>query len=125
MRLFGSGSAANEAELRAAQEEVIAKLDSALTAVFSADGKTTVLFYMTTKYGVTLEEASLDPARLERALTSLLGQVGWMVVKKAILEQFWQKKIAVQEIKVVETASLREAFGFVKGFTSLMPFKPI
>ncbi len=97
-------------------EQVVSRLDSALTAIFSEDGKRTVLYYMTSRYGLTLEQASADPARLEKALTGLLGEVGWMVVKRAILERFWERKIAVNEVEVVERASLREAFGFVRGF---------
>ena len=96
--------------------EIALTLDSALTAIFNEDGKRTVLFYMTSKYGVTLEEASADPRRLEKALTGLLGEVGWMVVKKAILEQFWDRRIQPNETQTVERASLRDAFGLVKGF---------
>ena len=96
-------------------EEVVERLDKALTAIFSEDGKRTVTYYLTNKYGVTLESASRDPSKLERALTELLGQVGWTVVKKAILEEFWSKKIGINEMVVVEKASLREAFGFVLG----------
>jgi len=95
--------------------EVVERLDRALTAIFSEDGKRTVTYYLTNKYGVTLESASRDPSKLERALTELLGEVGWTVVKKAILEEFWDKKIELNETVVVERASLREAFGFVRG----------
>ena len=95
--------------------EVVEKLDKALTAIFSEDGKRTVTYYLTNKYGVTLESASRDPSKLERALTELLGEVGWTVVKKAILEEFWSKKIGMDETVIVERASLREAFGFVRG----------
>ena len=47
-----------------------------------------------------------------------------MVVKRAILEEFWEKKIGVEEVYVVKSASLREAFGFIRGLaprTFLMP----
>jgi hypothetical protein len=98
------------------QAEIISRLDSALTSIFSEDGKRTVLYYMSEKYGLTLEQASADPGKLERALTGLLGEVGWMVVKRAILEHFWEKKIPRQDMQVVASASLREAFGFMKGF---------
>jgi hypothetical protein len=101
------------------------KLDSALTSIFSEDGKRTVLYYLSNKFGVTLEQASADPAKLEKALTNLLGQVGWMVVKRGILEQFWEKKIPLQDMKVVESASLREAFGFIKSFGSFKPGGPL
>jgi len=96
-------------------EEIVERLDRALTGIFSENGKRTVMFYLTNKYGVTLESASRDPSKLERALTELLGEVGWTVVKKAILEEFWSKKIGINETLVVERASLREAFGFVRG----------
>ena len=96
-------------------EEVVAKLDKALTSIFSEDGKRTVTYYLTSKYGVTLESASRDPSKLERALTELLGELGWTVVKKAILEEFWSKKVGMNEMVLVEKASLREAFGFVRG----------
>ena len=95
--------------------EIVERLDKALTAIFSEDGKRTVTYYLTNKYGVTLESASRDPSKLERALTELLGEIGWMVVKKAILEEFWSKKIGINETVLVERASLREAFGFVLG----------
>jgi hypothetical protein len=94
--------------------EIVERLDRALTAIFSDDGKRTVTYYLTNKYGVTLESASRDPSKLERALTELLGEVGWTVVKKAILEEFWSKKIGNNEIAVVEKASLLEAFGFIR-----------
>jgi len=97
-------------------EEVVAKLDSALTAIFSEDGKRTVLYYMTNKFELSLEQATRDPGKLETALTGMLGEVGWMVVKKAILEEFWEKKIGINETAVVQRASLREAFGFVRNF---------
>lgn len=97
------------------QAEITSRLDTALTAIFSENGKRTVLYYMSEKYGVSLEQASVDPARLEHALTGLLGDVGWMVVKRAILEHFWERKIPRQDVQVVESASLSEAFGFVQG----------
>jgi hypothetical protein len=96
-------------------EEIVERLDKALTAIFSEDGKRTVTYYLTNRYGVTLELASRDPSKLERALTELLGEVGWTVVKKAILEEFWSKKIGINETVLVEKASLREAFGFIRG----------
>ena len=104
-------------------EEVVAKLDTALTSIFSEDGKRTVLFYMTNKFGLTLEQATRDPSKLEAALTGMLGEVGWMVVKKAILEEFWNKKIGINETVVVERASLREAFGFIRnlGLGGMVP----
>ena len=94
-------------------EEVVSRLDAALTSIFSEDGKKTVMYYVTNRFGLTLEQATVDPSRLERALTEMLGEIGWMVVKKAILEEFWGRKINLNETSVVERASLRDAFGFV------------
>ena len=105
-------------------DAVVSRLDTALTAIFSEDGKKTVIYYLKNRFELTLEQASADPARLESALTGLLGEVGWMVVKRAILEEFWEKKIGVEEVNVVKSASLREAFGFIRGLaprTFLMP----
>jgi hypothetical protein len=96
-------------------DEVVSRLDTALTAIFSEDGKRTVIYYMKNRFELTLEQASTDPTRLESALTGLLGEVGWMVVKRAILEEFWQKKIGRDEVNLVRSASLMEAFGFVRG----------
>ncbi len=96
-------------------DEVVSRLDAALTAVFSENGKRTVLYYMSNRFGLSIDQASRDPLRLEKALTSLLGEIGWMVVKREILEQFWDRKIAVDEVDVVKGASLREAFGFISG----------
>ena len=95
-------------------EEVVAKLDRALTTIFSEDGMRTVAYYLTNKYELTLEQATRDPSKLEKALTGMLGEVGWMVVKKAILEEFWNKKIEISETVLIERASLRDAFGFVR-----------
>jgi len=91
--------------------EVVARLDSALTSIFSEDGKQTVLYYMRERYDLTLDQAFADPVKLEKALTGLLGEIGWMVIKRKILEHFWEKKIEMSDMKVVESASLREAFG--------------
>jgi len=104
--------------------EIVSRLDRALTSIFSEDGKRTVTYYLTNKYGVTLESASRDPSKLERALTELLGDVGWMVVKKTILEQFWSKKIGMEETVMIQHASLREAFGFVRSLTPGTLLKP-
>ncbi len=117
----GAGSTPERVDLSATMD----KLDSALTSIFNEDGKKTVLYYLSNKFGLTLEQASADPAKLEKALTNLLGQVGWMVVKRGILEQFWEKKIQLQDMKVVESASLREAFGFIRSFGSFGPGGPL
>ena len=115
MKLFRGDSRDAEVPRATDQGEIMAKLDTALTSIFTEDGKKTVLFYLSLKYSLTLEQASLDPIKLEKALTGLLGEVGWMVVKRAILEHFWERKIPRQEMRLVETSSLGEAFGFVKG----------
>ncbi len=107
------------------QDEVASRLDTALTTIFNEDGKRTVLYYMTNKFNLSLQQASADPNKLERALTNLLGEVGWMVVKRAILEEFLERKIAVHETDLVQRASLREAFGFVRGFSLHSLFKPL
>jgi hypothetical protein len=96
-------------------QEVLSKVDKALTSVFNESGKATVLYYLSNKYGLTLEQATEDPSKLERALTNLLGEVGWMVVKRAILETFWDKKIQLTETKLIERTSLRDVFGFGRG----------
>jgi len=122
VKLFrGKGVDGHEVASASSQAEITSRLDTALTAIFSEDGKRTVLYYMSEKYGVSLEQASVDPARLEGALTGLLGEVGWMVVKKAILEHFWERTIPRQDVQVVESASLSEAFGFVRSL-QLGPF---
>ena len=100
---------------------VVSKLDLALTAIFNEDGKRTVLYYMSNKYGLSLEQACVEPSKLEKALTNLLGEIGWMVVKRAILEQFWERKIPVEEVQVVERASLSQTFGFVRGLGHFSP----
>ncbi|HYC26578.1 MAG TPA: hypothetical protein VEB67_00985 [Nitrososphaerales archaeon] len=122
MKFFGAGNDSDGPVPEASAAEIRSRLDTALTSVFNEDGKKTVLYYLSHKYDLTLEEASVDPSKLEKALTGLLGEVGWMVVKKAILEEFWERKIQLQEMKVVENSSLREAFGIVRGLGSLARF---
>ncbi len=94
---------------------IVSKLDYALTSIFSEDGKRTVMYYMGTKFGLTLEKATVDPEGLEAALTDMLGKIGWMVVKKAILEEFGGRRIELHDTALVERASLREAFGLLRG----------
>lgn len=115
VNLFSSHDSGHPSTQRGSTDQVISKLDTALTAIFSEDGKRTVIYYMNSKYGLTLEQASLDPSKLEKALTSMLGEIGWMVVKKAILEEFWDRKIGINDRTLVERASLREAFSFLRG----------
>lgn len=121
MNLFRGPSGQSGSLQRQDISEVVTKLDSALTAIFNEDGKRTVLYHMSNRYGLSLEQASMDPSKLEKALTSLLGEIGWIVVKRAILEQFWDRKIPVEEVTIVEKASLQQAFGFVRGLGLFRP----
>jgi len=126
LNLFGGGKAGDTGPTgNKGPDEVTTRLDTALTTIFNEDGKRTVLYYMTNKFNLSLQQASADPNKLERALTNLLGEVGWMVVKRAILEEFLDRKIAVHETDLVQRASLREAFGFVRGFSLPSLFKPL
>jgi hypothetical protein len=45
--------------------EVTSRLDTALTTIFNEDGKRTVLYYMTNKFNLSLQQASADPTKLE------------------------------------------------------------
>ncbi len=118
MNLFGSRSPSTpEGSPRVASVDVVAKLDAALTEVFSEKGKQTVLYYMNNRYGLSLEQATMDPGRLEKAISEMLGKVGWMVVKRSILEKFWEKRIELADTRLVEGASLRDAFTFVRIFS--------
>jgi hypothetical protein len=116
VNFFGTQDSNPDALQDTDTDEVLSKLDSALTTIFTESGKRTVIYYMTNKYGLTLEQAIKDPSKLEKALTSMLGEVGWMVVKRAILEEFWAKKISISDTVIVQRASLHDAFGFVRGF---------
>lgn len=80
---------------------------------------------MTNRFNLSLQQASADPSKLEKALTNLLGEVGWMVVKRAILEEFLDRKIAVNDTELVQRTSLRDAFGFVRGLGLPSLFKPL
>ena len=124
MNLFGSDKEGNQGDLQdEGPEEVVSRLDTALTAIFNEDGKRTVLYYMTNKFNLSLKQASVDPAKLERALTNLLGEVGWMVVKRAILEECLDRKIPMNDTELVKRTSLRDAFGVVKGLGLSSMFK--
>lgn len=103
--------------------EIRNRLDSALTSVFTEEGKKTVLFYMTEKYSLTLEQASANPSRLEDAMTSLLGEVGWVVVKRKILEQFNGHPVEKSFVDV-RTASLGDAFGMLRSIAGSVAGKP-
>ncbi len=122
MNLLGRRPLSKEAAAQTTEfDRIRAKLDEALTLVFTEDGKRTVLFYMSKEFSLTLEQASKEPARLEEALTNLLGEIGWMVVKRKILEQLWERSIEMHEVSIVENASLQSAFGFVRGLGSFLP----
>jgi hypothetical protein len=124
LNLFG-GSKLGDSGPEGDPEEVVSRLDSALTTIFNEDGKRTVLYYMTNRYNLSLQQASADPSKLEKALTNLLGEVGYMVVKRAILEEFLDRKIPVNDTKLVQSTSLREAFGFIRGLGLPSMFKPL
>jgi hypothetical protein len=114
VRIFGRKATVEQGDVYA---QIRHKLDCALTSIFTEDGKKAVLYYMTEKYSLTLEQASQDPGRLEEALTSMLGEIGWMVVKKRILEQFYGKTERMVMVPL-ETVSLRDAFGTIGSILS-------
>jgi hypothetical protein len=97
--------------------QIETKIDSALTSVFTEEGKKAVLFYMTEKYRLTLKQASADPHKLEDALTNLLGEVGWIVVKRKILEQFNDLPVG-RTFPEIEGASLSDVFGVIRSFVT-------
>lgn len=103
-----------------AYEQIREKLDAALTSVFSEEGKRAVLYHMTEKYSLTLEQASANPHKLEDALTSLLGEVGWIVVKRKILEEF-SGNVIENDVATIERASLNDAFGIFRSFATYLP----
>jgi hypothetical protein len=102
-----------------AYELIMERLDTTLNSVFSEDGKRAVLFYLTEKYSVTLEMASRDPVKLEAALTDLLGEIGWTVVKRRIIRELYGPTLEANTTSV-ETASLSDAFGFVRTLGSVV-----
>jgi hypothetical protein len=126
LNLFGGSRAGEPGPVQNGDpDEVASRLDIALTTIFNEDGKRTVLYYMTNRFNLSLQQASADPSKLEKALTNLLGEVGWMVVKRAILEEFLDRKIAVNDTELVQRTSLRDAFGFVRGLGLPSLFKPL
>jgi hypothetical protein len=100
-------------------ERIMDSLDSALTSVFSENGKRTVLYYLTEKYSVTLERASRDPKKLEESLTNLLGEGGWTVVKRRILQEIYGPSFEVGSVST-ETPSLGDAFDLVRFLRTVM-----
>ncbi|HEY6282365.1 MAG TPA: hypothetical protein VIW22_00390, partial [Nitrososphaerales archaeon] len=82
-------------------------------------------YYMTNRFNLSLQQASADASKLEKALTNLLGEIGYMVVKRAILEEFLDRKIPVNDTELVQGTSLREAFGFIRGLGLPSMFKPL
>jgi hypothetical protein len=125
LNLFGGNKVGDSGPPQGDPEEVVSRLDSALTTIFSEDGKRTVLYYMTNRFNLSLQQASADPPKLERALTNLLGEVGYMVVKRAILEECLDRKIPMNDTEFVQRTSLREAFGFIRGLGLPSMFKPL
>ncbi len=115
MRLFSKGPKSEKDPSEVGKAAVMAKLDKALTSVFNEAGKKAVLYHMEQRYGLTFEGASSDPIQLEKAMTGLLGSIGWLVVKRRILEQFTGLDIPLQDSKSVEAWSLSDAFGFARG----------
>ena len=104
-------------------EQIKERIDSALSSIFNEDGKRAVLYYMTEKYRLTLEQASRDPRRLENALTNLLGEIGWIVVKRRILERVYGQ-LERGDFMTVKSISLNAVFGQMGGLTrSLFLFK--
>ena len=102
-------------------DRIAARIDTALETIFTKDGKRAVLYFLSKRYSLTLEEAGADPARLEAALTSLLGEIGWTVVRKRILEEFSTSQPMAASVSY-ETRSLGEVFG---AFRLLLPSAPL
>lgn len=119
MRIFGHRRPATESSQGVACEQIRERLDSALSSVFSEGGKKAVIFYLTEKYGLTLERASKDPEKLEESLTNLLGEIGWTVVKRRILQEFYGPG-PQRGSSPVETASLRDVFSFMRLFRPIV-----
>jgi len=119
MGIFGSRRNPTEARQGIAYDQIRDKLDSAFTSVFSEEGKKTVLYYLTEKYSLTLERASRDPEKLEKSLTSLLGEVGWLAVKRRILQEIYGSDVHIEKMSV-EASSLGDAFGFLRSIVSAM-----
>jgi hypothetical protein len=117
VRIFGHRQPQTSSSRSIAYEQIRERLDSALTSVFSEGGKKAVLFYLTEDYSLTLEKASKDPEKLEESLTNLLGEIGWTVVKRRILQEFYGPSPDIGSVSV-KSASLSDAFGFVRTFCS-------
>ncbi|MGD0146783.1 MAG: hypothetical protein ABSB53_08055 [Nitrososphaerales archaeon] len=113
VRIFAHGPLPTSHGRSIAYEQIRERLDSALTSVFSENGKKTVLFYLTEKYSLTLEKASKNPEKLEESLTNLLGEIGWTVVKRRILQEIYGPNFEIGSISA-KTSSLSDAFGFVR-----------
>ena len=109
MRVFSRKSDARAGQ-GATYDQIANKLDAALESIFTQEGKRTVLFFLAQNYSLTLEDASADPARLEAALTNLLGEIGWQVVRKKILEQFQMNSMGVVSL-AREQVHLSDVFG--------------
>ena len=123
MRIFGPRRRSTGNGQGIAYEQIRDRLDTALTSVFSEDGKRAVLYYLTEKYSLTLENASKDPEKLEKSLTNLLGEIGWSVVKRRILQEFYGPKLEIGNMSV-ESISLSDAFGFIRSLGSTIGANP-
>ncbi len=121
MRIFGRGTASTPCP-PTAYDQMRERIDAALTSVFTEDGKRTVIYYMAQKYGLTLEQASRNPDKLEYALTGLLGGKGWTVVKSRILKEFCDPSLRGDALSS-QAASLKDAFGLSSSTLShIAPF---
>jgi len=119
VRIFADRRRPSSAVQGMAFELIRERLNTALNSVFSEDGKRAVLFYLTEKYSVTLETASKDPVKLEAALSNLLGEIGWTLVKRRIIRELYGPTFEANRISV-ETTSLSDAFGFIRSLGSVM-----
>lgn len=119
VRIFADRRRPSSAVQGMAYELIRERLETALNSVFSEDGKRAVLFYLTEKYSVTLETASKDPVKLEAALTNLLGEIGWTLVKRRIIRELYGPTFETNRTSV-ETASLSDAFGFIRSLGSVI-----
>ncbi len=119
VRVFANRESPTGSGQGLAHEQIKEKLETALSSVFSEDGKKTVLFYLTEEYSLTLDRASKDPEKLEESLTNLLGEIGWTVVKRRILREIYGPSLEVDSVSA-GTASLSDAFGFVRSLRSVI-----
>ncbi len=105
-------------QLATRYDDVVKKLDTALEAIFTEEGKRAVLYFLSNNYSLTLAEASAEPAKLEAALTNLLGEIGWQVVRRKIVEQF-PIQPASSVAAPTESLPLSDVFGALR----VLPFQ--